>query len=299
MKLTKNKQYPDAFGGSLTEREDAAFSILGVPFDEKSTYRTGAAGGPDAIRAASTARSIHATTESGIDLETDTTIRDLGNYLSGGDTEKYFAGISDIVEKTAAAGSIPVTLGGDHSIAYPVVRGLLRRYEKLNIVWLDAHPDIYEEYGGDRLSHACPLSRILETGQAGKVFIGGIRSVPKKLRKRIGEYGIKVFHVSDIPTMKHLEVIGKTYLSIDIDILDPAFAPGVGTPVPGGLPTRDLIDLIKTFNLDIAGFDLVEMNPEYDHAEITAAAGAKIVMETIGRIAKLSKSAFTYSSEDY
>ncbi|MFC1555618.1 agmatinase [candidate division KSB1 bacterium] len=299
MKIEKNNKLSDAFGGALKQEKNADFTIVGIPFDEKTTYRRGTSGGPDAIREASTVQSINSFTASGVDLKDDLSIYDAGNLMKKSNTEEYFSKISGFIAETASRGSVPVTLGGDHSITFPVVRGMLETYGSLHIVWLDSHPDIYEDYEGDRLSHACPLARILELDGVNRVVQGGIRASTRELNRRLQEAGVKVFSVSDLATMKHLEMLGKTYLSIDIDVLDPAFAPGVGTPVPGGISTRELLDLILSFNLDIVGFDLVETNPDYDHASITAAAGAKVVMETIGRIADLRKSNFTYSSEDY
>ncbi|MFC1477767.1 agmatinase [candidate division KSB1 bacterium] len=218
------------------------------------------------------------------------TLRKIRYWSIGGDipAEHNFEDFSQTVENTVGSaiksGSVPVVLGGDHSITYPVIKGIRSVYDEINIIWLDSHPDIYPEYEGDPYSHACPLSRILELGGIGEVCQGGIRAATRVLNKRLQDAGVTVYTINELSRMSGLKLPGKTYLTIDIDVLDPAFAPGAGTPVPGGVSTRELINLIHSFDIDIAGFDVVEVNPAFDHAQITAAAAAKIVMETIGSI---------------
>ena len=279
-----NLPFPDAFGGALRTQEKAEFTVLGVPFDGKSSFRKGAAGGPDAIRQASTVKSINSFTESGVDLAHDTTIIDAGNIAFAGDYGSYITSIEQKISEILQTDSVPVVLGGDHSIAYPVVRGMLNKYRSLNIVWLDAHPDIYPDYDGDRYSHACPMARILELNGIGTVVQAGIRATARNLDNSLQKAGVRVITTTRFEEVAGLALPGPTYLSVDIDILDPAYAPGVGNPVPGGISTRQLIDTIHSFNLSIVGLDVVEVNPDYDHASITAAAAAKIAIEIIGHI---------------
>jgi len=284
-----NLPFKDAFGGALSTQGKAEFTILGIPFDGKSSFRKGAAGGPDAIRQASTAKSINLFTESGIDLAQDTTIIDAGNMVYTGNYESYTTSIEHKINEILQTDSIPVVLGGDHSITYPVVRGMLHKYHPLNIVWLDAHPDIYPEYEGDRYSHACPMARILELDGIGTVVQAGIRSTTRNLNNSLHEAGVQVITTARFEEIAGLSLPGSTYLSVDIDLLDPAYAPGVGNPVPGGISTRQLINTIHSFNFSVSGFDVVEVNPDYDHASITSAAAAKIVMEIVGHIVSSRK----------
>lgn len=279
-----NIPFPDAFGGALRRQGKPEFTILGIPFDGKSSFRKGAGGGPDAIRQASTVKSINPFTESGVDLAQDTTIIDAGNIIYTGNYKSYTASIEHKINEILQTDSTPVVLGGDHSITYPVVRGMLNRYNPLNIVWLDAHPDIYPDYDGDRYSHACPMARILELDGIGTVVQAGIRSTTRNLDKSLHEAGVQVITTARFKEIAGLSLPGPTYLSVDVDLLDPAYAPGAGNPVPGGISTRLLIDTIHSFNFSVAGFDVVEVNPDYDHASITSAAAAKIVMEIIGHI---------------
>jgi len=281
--------FSDAFGGALRPGPKCDFKIIGIPFDLKSSYRRGAAGGPDAVRRVSTVRSISSYTESDIDLAEDVSVVDGGNIEVVEPVSSYFDTIENRIARTAEEGSIPVIIGGDHSVIYPVVRGLKHIYDEINIVWLDAHPDIYPEYEGDPYSHACPLARILELNGIRKVYQGGIRALNRDLKRRLAEASVNVADINNIDMLHGLSFVGKTYLTIDIDVLDPAFAPGVSNPVPGGISTRELLNLIMSFDLDIVGFDVVEINPERDVSDITAAAGVKIIMDTIGRIASLKQ----------
>lgn len=275
---------PDAFGGSLKQDVNSEFTIIGIPFDDKSSYRKGAAGGPAAIRTASSARSINSFTETGLDLSRDTSLFDSGDVGYNENYSSFISEVENAVSRAVERGSIPVSLGGDHSITFPIVKGMLNHFKKLNLVWLDAHPDIYPEFDGDKYSHACPLMRILELEGIETVILAGIRATSPDLNKSLKDAGVQVITSSQFEEASGLSLSGPTYLTIDIDLLDPAFAPGVGNPVPGGIGTRELIDTIHSFRFPIVGFDLVEVNPAYDHSAITAAAGAKIVMETIGHI---------------
>ncbi len=276
--------FEDAFGGSLKNVENADFTIVGIPYDLKTTYRAGTSKGPDAIRKNSTVRSINSFSERGVDLSEDTNIRDAGNIQPDEDTEKFIKTVEDHIYEITKSGSIPVSLGGDHSVTYPVVKGVHKHFKELNIVWLDAHPDVYEDYEGDLYSHACPLARILELDGIKDVIQGGIRATTRKLNEKIKSSGIKVYDPVHFNDMHGLTLDGPVYLSIDIDVLDPAYAPGVGTPVPGGMTTRDIINFIHSTDMDIVGFDLVEVNPDFDQSFITASVAAKIIIETIAQI---------------
>jgi len=143
---------------------DFILGIIGVPFDEKSSFIRGAAGGPAAIRRVSTGKTYNPDTELEVDLAEETVLVDLGDVDTSGDVDKTFSGIETAVSEVVQRGAIPIILGGDHSITYPSVKGMASRFEHLDLLHLDAHPDLYDELYGDRLSHACPLARILKMG---------------------------------------------------------------------------------------------------------------------------------------
>lgn len=271
------------FGGAVKETEDYEFAILGVPYDEKSSYLRGTAKGPELIRRASTGASINAWTELGVDLAEDTTLVDLGNVdVTGG----YHAVSGRIIENVSAIASnkaFPVVLGGDHSISYPVVQALHTFYRTMDILHFDAHPDLYEDYEGDRFSHACPFARILEDGLVARLVQVGIRAATGSHRAMAESRGVTMIEMKDMDEIPRLAFKNPLYVSVDIDALDPAFAPGISHIEPGGMTTRQLIGIIQALDAHIIGMDLVEINGDRDPSGITAAAGAKIIMELIGK----------------
>ncbi len=277
------------FGGAvkpLSENPDYRIAILGVPFDEKSSYLRGAAGGPAAVRAVSTGKCYCGWTELGVNLEEDTVMVDVGDVDTSGDMDKSFA----LTEKAVAAildkGAVPIVLGGDHSITYPVLKAFARRFKPLDVLHFDAHPDLYDDLYGDRLSHACPFARILEDGLAASVVQVGVRAVTAAHRAKALKHGVRMIEMKDIRDPLHLRFANPVYISFDMDALDPAFAPGVSHHEPGGLSTRQAVQVIQALKGGIVGLDVVELNPTRDPSAITAAAAFKIVKETAGRIVR-------------
>jgi agmatinase len=277
------------FGGAvkpLSENPDYRIAILGVPFDEKSSYLRGAAGGPAAIRAVSTGKCYCGWTELGVNLEEDTVMVDVGDVDTSGDMDKSFA----LMEKAVAAildkGAVPIVLGGDHSITYPVLKAFASRFKPLDVLHFDAHPDLYDDLYGDRLSHACPFARILEDGLAASVVQVGVRAVTAAHRAKALKHGVRMIEMKDIGDPLHLRFANPVYISFDMDALDPAFAPGVSHHEPGGLSTRQAVQVIQALKGSIVGLDVVELNPARDPSAITAAAAFKIIKETAGRIVR-------------
>jgi arginase len=271
------------FGGAVKNAEDYEFAVLGVPWDEKSSYLKGAALGPAAVRAASTGAAINAWTELGVNLAEETTLVDLGDVdVSGGYSalsRRIMEGVGRIMERKA----FPVVIGGDHSISYPIVKAVRRFYHPLDILHFDAHPDLYEEFQGDPYSHACPFARIIEEGLADRLVQVGIRAATGANRALAKKHGVTMIEMKNLREMPRLTFKHPLYISVDIDALDPAFAPGVSHLEPGGLTTRQLIGFIQGLRAKIIGLDLVEVNGERDPSGITAAAGAKIIMEVMGK----------------
>lgn len=277
------------FGGAakpLSENPDYKIAVLGVPFDEKSSYLRGAAGGPAAIRRVSTGKCYCAWTELGVNLEEDTVLVDVGDVDTSGDPDKSFAliekGVAGILDKGAA----PIVLGGDHSITYPVLKAFARAFKPLEILHFDAHPDLYDDLYGDRLSHACPFARIVEDGLAAGIVQVGVRAVTAAHRAKALKSGVRMVEMKDIQDPLHLRFAHPVYISFDLDALDPAFAPGVAHHEPGGLSTRQALQVIQSLKGRIVGLDIVELNPRRDPAAITAAAAFKILKETAGRMVR-------------
>ncbi|MFB0566130.1 MAG: agmatinase [Candidatus Aminicenantaceae bacterium] len=272
------------FGGALKQTEEYEIAILGVPFDEKSCYLKGAAKGPQAIRGASTEEAINPWTELGVNLEEETTMVDLGDLDVSGDTSEIFSRIENKIIKILERRAVPIVLGGDHSISYPVVRGFSRVFKNLDILHFDAHPDLYEELYGDRFSHACPFARIMDESLAQNLVQVGIRAATGQQKDKALRHGVKIMWMKDLKEETSLEFFNPLYISFDMDVLDPAYAPGVSHHEPGGLSTRQAIDMIHALKATIVGLDVVELNPGRDKSQITAAAAVKIIKEVAGKI---------------
>jgi arginase len=281
--VTKESQMTD-FGGSIKQTQEYDFALFGIPFDEKSSYKKGAAKGPQAIRAASTVEAINAWTESGVNLEEETSIADLGDLDVTGSFWDVFAKTEEQVKRILEKGAVPVVLGGDHSITYPIVKTFAQKHNRLDILHFDAHPDLYEELYGDRYSHACPFARIIEEGYVANLVQVGIRAATGQHRMLARKHGVRMIEMKNIDRAKNLDFSNPLYISFDLDALDPAFAPGVSHHEAGGLSTRQAIDILHSLKGNIVGLDVVEVNPERDPMGITAAAAVKIVMEIIGKI---------------
>ncbi len=272
------------FGGSIKQTDEYEFAILGVPFDEKSCYMKGVSKGPQAIRAASPEEAMNPWTESGVNLEEETNIVDLGDLDVSGSFWDVFEmteqRVRDILEKDA----VPIVLGGDHSLTYPIIKAFASKYENLDILDFDAHPDLYEELYGDRYSHGCPFARIVEEGLVDNLVQVGIRAATGQHREMAQKHGIRMIEMKDTDQARGLEFANPLYISFDVDALDPAFAPGVSHHEAGGLSTRQVIDILQKLKGTIVGMDVVEVNPDRDPVGITASAAVKIIMEVIGKI---------------
>ncbi len=272
------------FGGAIKKSDSYELAILGIPFDEKSCFLRGAAAGPQAIRNASTGKALNPFTELGVNLEEETTMIDWGNVDTSGDVDKTFHRIEEAVADILSKGAVPIILGGDHSITYPIIRAYSRFYHQLDILHFDAHPDLYPDLYGDRLSHACPFARIMEAGLADRLVQVGIRAATAEQRLMAQKLGVRMVEMKDMKQGLELEFTNPLYISFDLDALDPSCAPGVAHHEPGGLTTRQVIDLIHGLQANIVGLDVVELNPTRDPSGITAAAAVKIIKEVAGQV---------------
>ena len=185
------------------------------------------------------------------------------------------AGIRRVVDR----GDLPIVLGGDHAITYPVVRGLAGAYASLTILHVDAHPDLYDEFQGDRYSHACPFARIMEEQLASRLVQVGIRAGTQHQRDQARRFGVETIDMRAWSKGTRPAVSGPVYVSIDLDGIDPAFAPGVAHREPGGLTVREVLDLVHFIGGRIVGADVVELNPGRDVQDLTIGVAAKIVRE--------------------
>jgi agmatinase len=174
-----------------------------------------------------------------------------------------------------------LTLGGDHSVTYPILRAYARGYPGLNVLHLDAHGDLYEELDGNRYSHATPLLRSLEDNLIGRLVQVGVRAMTPSEREKARLHGVEVIEMRQWHPGLELRLDGPLYLTLDMDCLDPAFAPGVSHHEPGGLSTREVLGIIQSLEVPLVGADIVEYNPERDPSGITAMAAAKFLKEIV------------------
>ena len=260
-------------------------AVVGVPLDENSSFLRGAALGPESMRAALRSGSANMSTELGIDLDSAEGWIDLGDLqLTTG--ENSLAQVERTVASILSTGARVLALGGDHSISYPVLRAYTKAYDDLTVLHIDAHPDTYDEYGGSRHSHACPFARIMEERPALKLVQVGIRTANSHQRDQARRFGITMIEMKDWTYSKMPKLNGPIYLSLDLDVLDPGFAPGVSHHEPGGMSTRDVIQIIHGLPNSLVGADIVELNPTRDPSGITAMVAAKFYRELVGRMLK-------------
>jgi arginase len=257
-------------------------TLVGIPFDGFSSYLRGAGDAPPKIREALRCDASNSWSESGVDLGVAGVYGDSGDFVFA--EKDAFAAIEAGVGELIEQGNRPVSLGGDHSITYPIVKAFARRYPELTIFHFDAHPDLYEEFEGNRLSHACPFARIMEAGLAKRLVQVGIRTINGHQREQAQRFGVEVVEMRGLPAYEKLKAAGPVYITFDMDVLDPAFAPGVSHREPGGMSVREAIAHLHAIDGEIVGADLVEYNPVQDVAGVTATVAAKILKEILGKM---------------
>lgn len=255
-------------------------SLIGVPLDRNSSYLRGPAKGPFGLVEALHCDSANLWTETGFDLEP---VIDHRGVLDLGAPDRAFAAIEEAAARAGAEpDATPIFLGGDHSVTYPLVRGLRRAVGEFAILHFDAHPDCYHEFEGNPHSHACPFARIMEEGLCARLVSAGIRTATGHQREQKARFGIEWLEMRDRADWPRLSFDTPVYVSVDLDVLDPAFAPGVSHHEPGGMSTRELLDIIHSIDAPIVGADVVELNPNRDRDKVTAMTGAKILKELAG-----------------
>jgi len=263
--------------------------FLGVPFDDATTYRPGARFGPTGIRQGSRLLRPY-------NQFLDVYPFDSLNVCDMGDVNIIPGYIEDtmkiIEEEIVKIRGVPFIAGGDHSITLPILRAMYKKHGKINLIHLDSHYDFWDSYWGKKYTHGTWLRRALEEGILNEVVQMGIRGslYSRDDVEDSKKLGVKSFTIRDLKyrlkeVLKELPS-GKTYVSIDIDVVDPAFAPGTGTPEVGGLTSFEILEIIRSFDFSIIGFDVVEVSPPYDVSEITSMLGANIIYEGLSVLAK-------------
>jgi arginase len=255
--------------------------LVGVPYDASSSFLRGSAAAPPLIRAALHSPAGNSYTERGADLSQ---LADAGDVSVSENAANARLEIQAGIEAALNGGFCPIALGGDHSITYPIMRAIARVHSPVTILHIDAHGDLYDDFEGDRFSHACPFARILEERLCARLVQVGIRTLTPHQRNQITRYKIDTIEMQHFAGGARPSVSGSVYLSIDLDGLDPAFVPGVSHREPGGLSVRDVLSMIHLLDGPIVGADVVEFNPAQDLGGVTASVAAKIVREIAGTV---------------
>ena len=260
-------------------------ALLGIPFDGQSSYLRGAGEAPAEIREALGCDASNRWTETGVDLGVKGIYGDAGDLVfAGASDQDALAAIESGVSTLIGQGKRAVSLGGDHSITFPIIKAVAKKYSELTIFHFDAHPDLYDEFEGNRWSHACPFARIMESGLAKRLVQIGIRTINGHQREQAKRFGVEVIEMRDLPAYARLKAAGPVYISFDMDVLDPAYAPGISHREPGGMSVREAIAHLHAVEGEIVGADVVEYNPVRDVSGMTAMVAAKILKEILGKM---------------
>lgn len=284
----------DSFSGYSKPLEEARYVIVGVPYDHTSTFRSGSRFAPRAIREASLNIETYSL-RTGIDIE-NVPIHDAGDLHIVDDLSETLNRLSQVTKDILRAGKMPVCIGGEHSITQAPVRSLPK---SVGVLSFDAHGDLRDEYGGGKLSHATVLRRITDIVGTDGVMVCGVRALCKEEVELIEDKRIQTltpWELREIGIAKAVERIRAftkkfehTYLTIDIDALDPAFAPGVANPEFEGLTPSEILPLATAVaDSRMIAFDLVEVCPNYDTGA-TACAAARLIFEVIAHAEKAAK----------
>ena len=283
---------PYVFLGVSGDPSKVPYSIVGVPFDSTSSFRSGSRFAPLHIRLMSQSLETYSLRADG-DVE-DFPPHDEGDVIvSPGDISWTFRAIEGVSEELFSSGRKPVLIGGDHIISVPITTGMVKALGKdLCVILLDAHLDLRDSYLGNKFSHACVTRRLCEVLDPRSILVIGARAFSKSELNVARKLKLKYYTTLDV---RRLGVRGtakaindftssfsRVYISVDFDVFDPAYAPGVQTPEPDGLSPGEVFDILfKVINSKVIGLDIVEVCPPYDVNDITAALAAKTVLEVI------------------
>lgn len=299
---------------------DADVVIVGAPFDGGTSHRPGTRFGPQAMRQACylPQDGSRPSLALRVDALRDLRVLDAGDVeMYSGDIEKSIKSLESAVQLVAAAGAIPIVLGGDHTIALPDATGVARKLGmgRVSLVHFDAHADTGNIEFGSLYGHGQPMRRLIESGAVrGDRFLQiGLRGYwpgPETL-KWMADERMRSYEMTEIVARGldsclteafaiAVDDCDGVFLSVDVDVVDPGMAPGTGTPEPGGLTTRQLLDAVRRccYELPIAGVDVVEVSPPYDTADVTAYLGNRVVLESLSAIARRRRDDATGGSWD-
>ncbi len=257
--------------------------LLGIPLDHNSSFLRGPAQAPPLIRKALRSDAWNPRTESRVDLGIPRLFEDAGDLLNM-ESSDAFDRIEAAIRQIIKSKKRPLSLGGDHSITFPILKAIGKHIPGITLVHFDAHPDLYANYENNPFSHASPFARICEANLVQRLVQIGIRTLNAHQHSQAEKYNVEMYEMRNLPDPAALKLAGPIYVSFDLDVLDPAFAPGISHWEPGGLSTREAIRYLHALPAPIIGADLVEFSPVRDSSGLTATVAAKILKELLGKM---------------
>ena len=252
-------------------------TLLGFPWDANSSHARGPGLAPPVVRALLASDASSPYSIAGVDIRKAITAHDFADLPE--EAEACRSAITKRIAAVTQSGAKPLSLGGDHSVSFPILRAIKAAHGKVNILHIDAHPDLYDAFDGDPYSHACPFARAIEDGCVENLVQLGIRSASPQQRAFGEQNGVVMLGAEALDQIPYDKLSAPLYVSIDLDGLDPAYAPGVSHPEPGGLSTREVLSVLSKLPAAPIGADIVELNPEKDINLATAHVAARLVKE--------------------
>jgi arginase len=263
-------------------QKNACIGLLGVAFDENSSFMRGPALAPQRIRKAFFCDSSNLWAENETNLGADGIFADAGDITPS--QQNMPIEVEQAAGKLYKAGVKVLAFGGDHSITFPLVKAAAKHHPNLNILHFDAHPDLYDNFENNLNSHASPFARIMELGLAKRLVQVGIRTINGHQRQQALRFGIEVLTMQRWKDVFNIQFDSPLYISFDMDCIDPAFAPGVSHWEPGGLSTREALSVLQSLRANVIGGDVVELNPTRDPLNMTEMVAAKIFKELAAKM---------------
>ncbi len=293
----------NVFGGFQGRPEKTPFDLIGVPFDATTTFRPGSRFAPDSIRRASMDIEFYSI-RNNLDFD-EVGVRDLGNISTPPIASEMINRVKQVTSHIINNNRRLIVLGGEHTLTIGVVDAI-KKLEPCIII-ADAHLDLREEYLGSKLNHATTTRRLLEIVPPSKITLLGVRAFCKEEIEYANKIGLTYYTPTQMRIlgmrelakriMRRIEECNCIYLSIDMDVFDPAYAPGVGNPEPEGITPTELLDTLHLIIDDrFIGFDVVEVNPLYDPSQITSILAAKIIVEIASTIYTRLKQPYKHGS---
>ena len=259
--------------------------LIGIPYDGNSSFLKGPSLAPPRIRLMESDGSANSFSENGTEIINGKIYMDLGNMVfPNPNPEAVYHKIKDKIRDELKPDDKIICFGGDHSISFPIIESFTDSFKNLNILHLDAHADLYDNFDNNPYSHASPFARLMEKNVINSLTQVGIRTLNTHQKKQAAKFGVHVIEMKDFNYDFIKTIQGPVYISLDLDVLDPAFAPGISHHEPGGMSTRELIKIIQSISVSIVGADIVEYNPTRDINNMTAMVAYKLFKEVLAKM---------------